>query len=779
MCSHLTFSQNELFHRATIFLDNKSISELSNTGIDVLEGNYRPGVSFTSDFSEDELLRIKNNGFRYEINIHDVSTFYKKQNDDLNVKKSSISSCNSNGSPNYNVPVNFSYGSMGGYFTYSEMIAILNNMASLYPNLITVKQAIPGGTSVEGEPIYWIKISDNPNVDESEPEVLYTSLHHAREPGGLSNLIFYMWYLLENYQSNSEIQSLVNATEMYFIPCVNPDGYFYNEATDPAGGGMWRKNRKDNLDGSYGIDLNRNYGYNWGFNNSGSSPFTADETYRGTSPFSEPETQLVKSFVESRNFKLALNYHSYGNLLVYPWSYIDNFYTPDSARYAEYGSLLSKYNLYSAGTPNQTVGYLVNGCSDDWMYGEQSSKPKVFAFTPEVGDAFYGFWPPMSEIIPICLENLWSNITTAKLAGPYAKASAYENLSLNSLNSYINYNFQNLGLDSNGTFTVSILPLSANIISTGSPIIYNNLTSLQNIQDSVSINISSSIHNGDTVRFILQVDNGNFTENDTIEITYGNTSVFINDNGNNLSNWASSTAWGTTNETYFSPGTSITDSPFNFYLPNDVNTLTLANNINLTNCVSAELSFHTRWNIDPSYDYLQILASPDNGFSWTPLCGLYTKDGINSQPNGEPIYDGFQNTWLYERINLSDFAGTSVKIKFELVSDAFYEYDGFYFDDLKVTGLTATGFNENILENSVSIFPNPVNDKLNFSVNKINKGRTIEIYNTHGAKVHRERIDGSSANYSLSVSAYNNGMYIYNIISDSGIISKGKFIVQH
>ena len=115
-----------------------------------------------------------------------------------------------------------------------------------------------------------MKISDNPNTDEPEPEVLYTALHHAREPESLSQLIYYMWYVLENYATDPEVQALVDNTEMYFAPCINPDGYLYNEQTDPNGGGLWRKNRRDNLDGEFGVDLNRNYDFSWGYDDTGS-----------------------------------------------------------------------------------------------------------------------------------------------------------------------------------------------------------------------------------------------------------------------------------------------------------------------------------------------------------------------------------------------------------------------------------------------------------------------------------------------------------------------------
>jgi len=116
----------------------------------------------------------------------------------------------------------------------------------------------------------------------------------------MTSTIYYMWYLLENYASNDEIKYLVDETEMYFVPLLNPDGYIYNQTTDPNGGGMWRKNRRPNSDGTFGVDLNRNYSHGWG--TTGISWNTSDDTYPGTSAFSEPETQAMKVFCEQHDF---------------------------------------------------------------------------------------------------------------------------------------------------------------------------------------------------------------------------------------------------------------------------------------------------------------------------------------------------------------------------------------------------------------------------------------------------------------------------------------------
>src|SRR5690606_38361948 len=127
---------------------------------------------------------------------------------------------------------------------------------------------------------------NDPDTDQGKPEVFYNSLHHAREPASLSQVVYYMWHLLETYGTDPETTYLLDNTEMYFVPCVNPDGYVHNETTDPNGGGMWRKNRRDNGDGTFGIDLNRNYGHFWGLDDTGSSPNPESDVYRGPSAFS-------------------------------------------------------------------------------------------------------------------------------------------------------------------------------------------------------------------------------------------------------------------------------------------------------------------------------------------------------------------------------------------------------------------------------------------------------------------------------------------------------------
>jgi hypothetical protein len=238
-----------------------------------------------------------------------------------------------------------------------------------------------------------------------------------------------MWYILENYNDDAFVKNLVDSTEMYFIPCVNPDGYIYNQKTNPDGGGLWRKNRRNNGDGYFGVDLNRNYGYKWGYDNNGSSPYSFDDTYRGPSAFSEPETQMVRDFCVAHHFFFSINHHTYANALIYPYAYKSNKLTPDSLLFLKYAQRLSKCNGFATGTVHQTLGYVANGDSDDWMYGDQQTKSKIFALTAETGSSFDGFWPRKSRIIPLAEANVQMNLTAAR----YTKESAYPNILIASI----------------------------------------------------------------------------------------------------------------------------------------------------------------------------------------------------------------------------------------------------------------------------------------------------------------------------------------------------------
>ncbi|MDZ7777188.1 MAG: M14 family zinc carboxypeptidase [Bacteroidales bacterium] len=586
----------------------------------------------------------------------------------------------------------------------------VDSMFQQYPELITEKQPVNDMTSIEGRPIYYLKISDNPNVDEDEPEVLYTSLTHAREPGGMMVLIFYMYHLLENYDTDPEIQQIVDNTELYFVPVVNPDGYIYNQENDPNGGGMWRKNRRNNGNGSYGVDLNRNYGYMWGYDDEGLSGNPWDATYRGTEPFSEPETTVIKDFCESHEFGIALNYHTYSNLWLYTWGYTEEPCEDDELLYA-YAEQMTQVNNYEFG-PGSTTIYPSNGGSDDWMYGEQETKNKILSFTPEVGNSLTVSGLRRPRIIPHCQENLLANILTAKFTGHYAVAEDLEPSIIEVEEGFLNFRIKRLGLAEDADYTVSVEPLSDNIATVGDPVVFEELELMETKQDSIAFTLAENTPEGDSVVYVLSVDDGYSVRHDTLYKVFG-TPVSIYDNNITTLGDFVNDGWGITDEDYVSEDHSITDSPYTDYYNNQFNTIMIADTIDLTQASYALLSFNAKWEIEAGYDYVQVQVSADDGESWSPLEGQYTKTGTFYQQDGEPVYDGFQTDWITEEIALTAFLGEKILIRFVFESDQYTTEDGFYFDDLLVSiieQLSTEMEPEMATQNKVTVYPSPADE---------------------------------------------------------------------
>ena len=340
-----------------IFINNKSdIVELQKEGLGFdhikVHNNY-----FDVILDSLQISRLEKTSYRFNILIEDVTKDYLER---TKISRGKLKLSKSNKTSG------FGYGSMGGFYTFDEVVAQLDTMKLLYPNLITKKDSI--GSSIEGRTIWAVKISDNPDINEDEPQVFYNSLIHAREPEGMETVIYFMYYLLENYGKDPEVTYLVNNRELYFVPVVNPDGYVYNEQISPDGGGLWRKNRRDNGGGIFGVDLNRNFGYKWGYDDIGSSPDSTDDDYRGVEPFSELETKAVRDFCIKHNFLICINYHTYSNLIVPPWEY-NLKPSQDSSIFNSLISLANPLNGYHNG-----IWYTSNGTADDWMYGETISK---------------------------------------------------------------------------------------------------------------------------------------------------------------------------------------------------------------------------------------------------------------------------------------------------------------------------------------------------------------------------------------------------------------------
>lgn len=764
-------SAQEKFSKIKIDLRGKDVKDLLKHDVQVDHGIYRANKYFIGEFSQGEINGIKAAGFNYKVMIKDLKLDLHNHNNSINLRDS-YSCEQTNNKKEYKVPDNFHLGSMAGNLTYEEMVQNLDSMNTLYPDLITKREVIDTFLTQEDRPVYWYKISDFANFDEDEPEVLYTSLHHAREPVSMMQMIFYMWYLLENYGQDEMVTYLVNNREMYFIPCINPDGYIYNEINNPDGNGYWRKNRRDIGNNVYGVDLNRNYGYEWGHDNSGSSPNPNDVTYRGSEGFSEPETQAIKYFCENHNFVIALNYHTYGNVLLHPWGY-ESKHTEDSLIFTGLGKLMAAENNYFPGLGVEALGYDVNGDSDDWMYGDTLSKNKIFSMTPEVGTD--GFWPYIDLIIPQCKESILMNLTVAAAIEPTLSYKDKSSNLITEKNGILPFEFINGSLEK-GSFDITIKGLKDDFIT--ATLTKNiSLNSFESTTIQFPFVLKDNVEDDTAVKFEIFINNGKYIKIDTIEKIFGILEEDLISACNDILEWnTNEDGWNTTDNDFYSADYSITDSPNGQYKPNNTNEITLDTKIFAPNKTNVLLNFKAKWDIEKGYDWVAVMCSRD-GIDFVPLCGDKTVTGNQYQLQNEPIFDGTQDNWVDVNMNLNDFAGDSVYIKFILVTDPYVNGDGFYFDDIKVIsyGKSIINITNKIIENDIVALPNPANDFIKLI--GFESGSKLIIENSFGIRIFNQIVKGE--NIKLNTSSWKPGTYYYYIDKNNKKSKAKSFVIVH
>ncbi|GGE05667.1 carboxypeptidase T [Marinithermofilum abyssi] len=289
-----------------------------------------------------------------------------------------------------------------GYHNYNEMVAEIDRVVSQHPDIV---QKFSIGKSYEGRDLWAVKISDNVQSDEAEPEVLFVAQHHAREHLTVEMALRTLHLFADHYGSDSRITRDVDSREIYIVFNLNPDGGEYDLKNDQYQ--MWRKNRQPNkksLLASVGTDLNRNYGYKWGCCG-GSSGNPSSDVYRGSAPFSAPETTAMRDFINSRvvdgkqQIKTAITFHTYSELILWPYGYTYQDTPSDMSRddyevFKAMGEKMAQTNGYTAQQSSDL--YITDGDMTDWAYGQH----KIFAYTFEMypTSSNPGFYPP-DEVI--------------------------------------------------------------------------------------------------------------------------------------------------------------------------------------------------------------------------------------------------------------------------------------------------------------------------------------------------------------------------------------------
>jgi len=781
-----TLMRAQTYQEVRVHAAPESIRTIASLGLAVDDGMYRDGI-WSTVLTVAEVAKLKNAGFTVDVIREDLTKYIQERNLQMAGEIKEINSrirTKSMPMTQYPVPVHFELGSMGGYYTPDQVLNELDSMRQYYPNLISVKAQVGTQLTVEGRMMYYVRISNTPDQNTNKKKIIYNGLTHAREPIGMQHLIYFMWYLLENYSTNDQVKYIVDNLELYFIPIMNPDGYAYNYQIAPGGGGLWRKNRRPDGAGNWGIDLNRNFGYMWGYDNQGSSPNPWDETYRGAFAFSEYETQNFRDFCADKKFKMAYNFHAYADQTLYPWCYITQLCPDSLTEYAFTDHMLAK-NGYVSGTPGSIL-YNTNGDINDWEYGDATTKPRIICFTTEIGNNNDGFWPVPNRIIPLCQENMYANLQASLLTLPYAEVTDMGSVINSKRDGWFPFRFQRLGLSDSVDYSVSVKPLDTQLFeSVGPAKVIHYPAQHAYINDSVSYSLKPGIQIGQPFRFVWEIDNGLTILRDTVTKYYGWEQVLLADSCSTMDNWTSP-KWNISNKTSHSAPYAITDSPNGFYNNSTNYSVTLKNKITLGTSPVTVVQYWVRHSIEKSMDYCQVATSLNNGSQWTKQATRYTDNGSILQDFPNPIYDGNRN-WSQDRIVLNTTQGNELLLKFTIRSDGNGVIkDGFYFDDVRISvvdmtynGIDPTGTLLGFISDAM---PNPASNTVSvkYQLPGTNGATgTFQLLDSRGITVRELTVTSAEGKLSLDVSALQSGLYLYRISGSFGSTAVKKLVVAH
>jgi hypothetical protein len=315
-----------------------------------------------------------------------------------------------------------------GYRTYDEVLLELLDYQAQYPDLCklyNIGSSLGFEYSEEGNSNYddyahdiWaLKVSDNVEIEEDEPNFYYMGAHHAREPISTEVVMTVLEHFMDNYGMDTEITENIQNSQIWFVPIVNPDGHKVVLTELDV---WWRKNIRDNNEngvfntdnyygnGDDGVDLNRNYSWQWA--TSGASGDWNSPTYYGSTGFSEPETTSIKNLIDAHHFVAGISYHSYSELVLFPFGYADGVNAPDKLAMQNLAIEMAE-TIPADDTPSghyipQQAWelYPASGTTDDYAYGEYG----IFSYTIELATEFI---PPAN----VALEIADNNIEAAKI----------------------------------------------------------------------------------------------------------------------------------------------------------------------------------------------------------------------------------------------------------------------------------------------------------------------------------------------------------------------------
>lgn len=569
------------------------------------------------------------------------------------------------------------------YFSYDQYIQFMQQTAQQYQNICSLVQF---GTSVQGRSLLMMKISDNVNMSEAEPQFQWVSSIHGDEVVGYDLLIRLIQLLTAHYGTDPRITNLVNNTEIWINPMMNPDGYVNASRYNATG-----------------VDLNRNF------------PMPTGTQHPDGNPWA-PETVAMMNFSQDRRISLSINYHGGALVMNYPWDYT-YVLAPDDAllqqaalAYSVHNPAMYNSSTFPQGITNGAAWYVITGSMQDWLYHYTSG----IDITCEVGDIKWpaasqldSYWAANQESILSYMEFMHRGVrglVTDPIGNPIpavitmtGNSKAIRNSGIGyfhrmllpgnytltaSADGYIPQSFA-LTVPASGSVTQNVILQPAQMVSLNGIVRNQQGLTIANAQVTIGDNppvqtsatgtlALSSIAEGDYDVTIRATGYAVYKQNLKLRQAHNNPvfvlsqPIFADDFESGLSGWTVQTPWAIVTE---STNLVLTDSPAGNYGSNVNRSATLASPVSLANISNPYLNFDIRYDLEESYDFLHVEASV-NGTNWTNLTS----------------FSGTQSTWINVTLPLNAYAGQNVLIRFRLRSDWSISADGAYIDNVQING---------------------------------------------------------------------------------------------
>lgn len=639
-------------------------------------------------------------------------------------------------------PVNFRPGSVLGQLTIEELTEQLQQMHQKFPAIAA--EPISIGTTHQGRQILAVRLSAADPSDTTVAEALFTGMIHAREPSSMGTLVYTMWALCEAYGADEGVTWLLQNRALWFVPLINPDGYQYNLTNWPDGGGMFRGNMRDA--GRNAVDLNRNFGpfELWDHPDGGSDTTPSSPLYRGSEPFSEPETRALRDFCNSRRFGVALNQHCFSNLLIYPVE-LSQLPERDSAYYYAASRELAASTGYAAGAPRLAVGYAVRGSSDRWMFHAGQGHEPIIAWAPEIGSEYDGFWPLPERVIPLARQSHPMHLQAAMLAGAYPAITSVSRFDAES-GPGLRVVIQNLGrLPMRSTAS-----LRASGIDGALPI--PRLDPLEQVRLELPVpeELVARATPRHQLEFVVEYEGGRFAHR-AAPILMPLAELFVENAETTLAQWRAD-AWGV--EHVPGRGRVLADSPDGPYVEvpsTRANLIETRQAVSLRGYDAAELHF------DASSEFmarghegtLEVRVAGES--EWRAIGGPYMQIRLSEPDSVTSRFRGVAGGWHHYVVDLDQFAGVDIHLRFGARTPRAgfgVTANGLLLDDIRV--IAARAEQSSVPPSSSSsrlrlrAAPNPFIDRLHVRLEGASARTEFELVDLLG-RVVRRSAGGTSA----------------------------------